>query len=1061
MVHERLTRRGGAIEQSWNVSAFPGGDDLRVRVRLHDVARVTPDDRGWAIATRPGCRFHHGRAFWVDAHGEVTPVETTREGNELVHEVPRAVLMSSTYPARLDPIIEAVEGFDLSKPIYEPVADVQQRVSVASDGERFLAVWEDRRFNPNVPVIIGAFSTGPVGTTLTVDDVTGFALTLEGHNLDPAVAYHESSDQFLVAWSTSTGGQRVGRYARVNGAGDVLDAPPIELPTAGTDDEDTHRIAVASGPDGFLLAKELRVVSDDGATLSSRIELVSVDDLGVAHAPLVVGVPPTSVNRRAPTLAHVGSEFLLAWEQDGAGSARSIHLCTVTVAGTGEVSHCSTDSSVTATGVNTHPRLGFHDGPTPATMLVWQQHLGSASQINGAACTGQSCPATVKLAGGTQGGGGVQFFNPTTRPAIAAITPSNMGLPRFVIAFEDVNGLDVRALIASVDSGAISLGPNPPVVMLGTGGGSFGEPAVTFDETQAFVVAVRDRTGFSTQEDVLGVRVDITARDPVAESDVTPIATAAAPQRSAAVAADDGGTSLAVWVASSTGSIEAAIVDASGQASDPSLVLEGARIGADPAVARGASGWLTAWRSGARIWAASVDDDGTVRPHGQVFPTPADDVEVPAVAYAPSTDRFLVVANRVDGSELQGVLLDDGDVTGNLIRITGTAMASPRAAFVGDQFVIVWREGDTIKASVRAPDGAVTDPALAALDIATGSVRSPALAVRDGQALIVWEDSSGIEPSVHGRLLEAGALSAPTLIAEAPAEQPTVADAADGHGFVVVWEDRTFNDTAHLRGAWLRTDSGDIMVHDQPGVWIETADDDQTEPAVTAVGEGRAFVAYSHFDPGRDYFANRMRGRFVYSGDPLGQSCTQGDSCATRLCVDEVCCDRECVACERCNADGSCEPVTNARDDGCAANEICDGEASCKLDAGEACMAASECASGFCVDGVCCEQACDGGCMRCVPPTGRCEIDVCEPFICSEETDRCLERCVDSTDCRDGLQCDASTGSCEVPAALPPAAEGCACDVVSTPRTPTGAELAWLLAAGCAATRRRRRKDAA
>jgi hypothetical protein len=41
---------------------------------------------------------------------------------------------------------------------------------------------------------------------------------------------------------------------------------------------------------------------------------------------------------------------------------------------------------------------------------------------------------------------------------------------------------------------------------------------------------------------------------------------------------------------------------------------------------------------------------------------------------------------------------------------------------------------------------------------------------------------------------------------------------------------------------------------------------------------------------------------------------------------------------------------------------------------GTACTAASECASGHCVDGVCCEQSCDGTCFSCNQPgsAGQC-----------------------------------------------------------------------------------------
>jgi hypothetical protein len=41
----------------------------------------------------------------------------------------------------------------------------------------------------------------------------------------------------------------------------------------------------------------------------------------------------------------------------------------------------------------------------------------------------------------------------------------------------------------------------------------------------------------------------------------------------------------------------------------------------------------------------------------------------------------------------------------------------------------------------------------------------------------------------------------------------------------------------------------------------------------------------------------------------------------------------------------------------------------CKKDVGQVCMVGSECASTFCVDGVCCNSSCTGPCRKCSLPT--------------------------------------------------------------------------------------------
>jgi hypothetical protein len=70
----------------------------------------------------------------------------------------------------------------------------------------------------------------------------------------------------------------------------------------------------------------------------------------------------------------------------------------------------------------------------------------------------------------------------------------------------------------------------------------------------------------------------------------------------------------------------------------------------------------------------------------------------------------------------------------------------------------------------------------------------------------------------------------------------------------------------------------------------------------------------------------------------------------------------QCVT--RCHDVSDCQPDFN----------LCvDGE--CIADGGRPCQFGTDCASGFCVDGVCCESACDGVCESCAlaPHFGRCQ----------------------------------------------------------------------------------------
>ncbi len=142
---------------------------------------------------------------------------------------------------------------------------------------------------------------------------------------------------------------------------------------------------------------------------------------------------------------------------------------------------------------------------------------------------------------------------------------------------------------------------------------------------------------------------------------------------------------------------------------------------------------------------------------------------------------------------------------------------------------------------------------------------------------------------------------------------------------------------------------------------------------------------------------------------PAGATCGTDGDCAAGFCVDGVCCANACVGpCRSCNqsgAGGLCQPYSNGSDPDQECSGTCNGAGACgaapsgNKDDGSTCGAASECKSNFCVDGVCCREACDGTCKSCA--TGTCkEIKLQEdapncsyPRICDLRG-----RCIDLTD---------------------------------------------------------------
>ncbi len=105
-----------------------------------------------------------------------------------------------------------------------------------------------------------------------------------------------------------------------------------------------------------------------------------------------------------------------------------------------------------------------------------------------------------------------------------------------------------------------------------------------------------------------------------------------------------------------------------------------------------------------------------------------------------------------------------------------------------------------------------------------------------------------------------------------------------------------------------------------------------------------------------------------------GTACAANAECASNACADGVCCNNACNGtCRSCSLAGSVgtctnvpanqqDPIANVP---CIGTNVCDGNAACKKANGQICAANNECVSTFCVDGVCCNGACNVACNAC------------------------------------------------------------------------------------------------
>jgi len=114
--------------------------------------------------------------------------------------------------------------------------------------------------------------------------------------------------------------------------------------------------------------------------------------------------------------------------------------------------------------------------------------------------------------------------------------------------------------------------------------------------------------------------------------------------------------------------------------------------------------------------------------------------------------------------------------------------------------------------------------------------------------------------------------------------------------------------------------------------------------------------------------------------DPTaGLTCKTAKDCAMGQCVDGICCPGPCTeTCRKCvpvsganGTFGKCSGYVAAGQQDldaskpCSGASLCDGNGACKKGNGQACTAAADCGSGFCVDGVCCAGGCSAPCFAC------------------------------------------------------------------------------------------------
>jgi len=582
-----------------------------------------------------------------------------------------------------------------------------------------------------------------------------------------------------------------------------------------------------------------------GTRLSSAGEVL--DPLGIEIA------AASSQVLHDPTVAYVGGDFLVAW-QDTRGAGGS-DIDAALVAANGSVT--ALDAPAASAAAEVAPDLA---GRGNSALLVYR----SASQVTARRFAGLGFDPAVILSAGSD-------------PAVAA----NPGGDYLVVWSQGIPDLDLRARFVTA-AGATS----GTAFAVSAASGDQIEPAISFDGTN-FVTLWRNTSDiYGTRVTTAGVVLDTRVQGGNTVGGVS-VVDASGVQSSPTVACGNDGC-LGSWV--DTRDQATLGSDVYGVVIDPATFLPGTefavasldRVQTEPSAVALVDGWFLAWRDnstgvqyplGARI----AGDGSLIDPDGILLSTGNNAQVDPSVQRGEGAWLLLWSDSRSVGNDVlasrfadDGTLADDAPIT---VAGSPRAQSQPDVTFDGSRYVAVWTDlrptardiyGGRVELSGETPDGSGFEVTAGSRDQA-----APQIAWSDGAGgLVVWHDRRGASFAIKAAVVDSDGTVTNTDIdvCDAAGDQlrPDVAfDPASGL-YLVVWSDRRDGvGTNDIYAARVDT-TGNVL--DDCGVPVSSAANNQLVPVV-AFGNGGFLVLWE--DRRSDALGDVYGARVTATGDGI------------------------------------------------------------------------------------------------------------------------------------------------------------------------------------------------
>lgn len=917
---------------------------------------------------------------------------------------------------------------------------------ISASGQRtsIPAVWTGSGIELRVPEAL----LDPRAFPAVLDPLVGPEVTLDspalngaaGDQSSPASAFNGTVA--LVVWNDT---RNAPYAARVSTAGALLDARGIRLPAGATN------FSVASDGSGFLVVG----LNASNAVVGARISGSGVL-LDAAWVAISGGVATAN---STPSVAFDGTRYLVAWSDTRGGRDAYARFVDTSGAPSGAefllVRGTSTELSTAQDKVS----LAYGGG---TYLAVWDDARNSGSTVFGALVS----PAGVVASDVN--------FPLRASAAVAAGNPQavfNTGTNEFLAVWENSFASSVEAQRVSLAGTLLGTRISVADMMAAT----VRKPDVTCNGTDFFVAWADSRSGDS---DVYGGRITAAG---ARVGDVIIAAPGGGMPQSAPALISMGSQYLAVWQDARSGSFDIVGTRFDGLVArlDPSdlIVSQGTNLQRAPQAAWDGTNWLVVWsdwRSGqGDIRAARVSGAGTsLDVNGISIAATANVEDNPDVTF--DGVSFLVVWEDRGPACPQGGCTAPVHIWGRRVGLSGAPLTTsfaitsgtssqqhPRAAGFGGTSLVVWSDsrnqvlGGLDIVGTRVSAGTVLDAPALDLCAVAGDQTQPTVVANSSGFFAVWADQrtggNAATKLIGTRVTTSGGVSDPAglVISDVVLRQPSEPDlATDGTTYLAAWSSnspggqsvfvRGINASGGLLGsgdlkvANLNTDQRDVsLAYDGPWYFVvwrdfrvapENSDLMAVRVQANAVlpSDGTGIAIAASVDPEfAPSVAAGTSGRLLIAygrrdGDPLydtervrarrvaravqGASCADPLECASGFCVDGVCCDTACGG------------TTNADCQACAASSGASADGVCTTRGSTATCRAS---TGVCDPA----ELCDGASVTCpanvfVPSSTECRAStgVCDPAErCTGSSGPCPGNVISPS----GTTCRPAAGDCD------------------------------------------------